>query len=103
MEIIPQFTNFSYIGNGIYGHVLSAYDIKRECKVAIKRSVKKGNILSREIKINRILLNSLYVPKLYDVFYTVNDDGRLIQNLVFEYIESNFLFMKSQNFLNLKK
>lgn len=88
MEKIPVFEEYEFIGNGTYGHVLFSYDKKNNRKVAIKRTHKKGKILSKEIKIYRLLGDCIYVPQLYDVFYSIQNGEVIIQNLVFEYIES---------------
>jgi len=88
MEKFPSYENFEFIGSGIFGHVLLAYDKKNDRKVAIKRTHKKGKILCKEIKIYRLIGESMYIPKLYEVFYTIGDCSLIIQNLVFEYIDS---------------
>ena len=91
MEKFPYFDDYEFIGNGNYGHVLYAFDKKNNRKVAIKRTHKKGKLLSKEIKIYRILGDCIYVPELYDVFYSIQEGEVIIQNLVFQYVESKLI------------
>jgi serine/threonine protein kinase len=77
------------IGTGSFGHVVLAYDHKLKKKIAIKRSLKVNKNLSKEIKIYRIINDSIYVPELLDIYFTIDNTGRkIIQNLVFEYVPS---------------
>ncbi len=97
MEKFPSYENYKYIGKGSFGHVLSAYDKKNNRKVAIKRTQKKGKLLSKEIEIYRALGDCIYVVELYDVFFSFQDREFIIQNLVFEYVESKiFYFTRNQ-------
>lgn len=95
MEKFPCFEGYKFIGNGNYGHVFFSYDKKNNRRIAIKRTHKNGKLLSKEVKVYRVLGDCMYVPELYDVFYSIQDGEVIIQNLVFEYVESkNFLHLK---------
>jgi glycogen synthase kinase 3 beta len=48
---VPSLTPIKVIGNGAFGYVFEAYDNRRKCKVALKRTQKVGNIISREYEI----------------------------------------------------
>ena len=58
-------------------------------RVAIKRTHKVDKKLSREYEILSKIKDSDYVVKLLDAFYSVNNDGKIIQNLVFEFVTFN--------------
>jgi serine/threonine protein kinase len=84
---LPEITEL--IGTGSFGHVVLAYDHKLKRNIAIKRSLKVNRNLSKEIKIYRIINDSIYVPELLDIYFTIDNTGRkIIQNLVFEYLPS---------------
>lgn len=83
---IPDYEPISLRGSGAFGYVIEAYDKIHDARVAIKRTHKVGNKLSREYQILSELKDCDYIVKLLDTFYTVNDDGKVIQNLVFEYV-----------------
>jgi len=55
MGELPSLTPLKVLGNGAFGYVFEAYDNKRQCKVALKRTQKAGNIISREYEILQIL------------------------------------------------
>jgi len=88
--IIPRFKSLCIRGAGAFGYVLEAIDENTGLKVAIKRTHKVGRKLSREYQILEELNNCENVVKMLQTFYSVNDDGRIIQNVVFEYVESIF-------------
>jgi serine/threonine protein kinase len=69
------------------GFVFEAYDNHRQCKVALKRTQKAGNIISREYEILQALKNAPNVVQLLDFFYTVDSKQRIIQNSVFEFCD----------------
>ena len=83
---IPDYEPISLRGSGAFGYVIEAYDRIHDARVAIKRTHKVGTKLSREYEILSELKDCEYVVKLMDTFYSVNDDGKVIQNLVFEYV-----------------
>jgi hypothetical protein len=43
------------LGNGAFGYVFEAFDMNLGCKVALKRSQKAGNIISREFEMLNLL------------------------------------------------
>ena len=83
---IPDYEPISLRGSGAFGYVIEAYDRIHDARVAIKRTHKVGTKLSREYEVLSELKDCEYVVKLLDTFYSVNDDGKVIQNLVFEYV-----------------
>jgi glycogen synthase kinase 3 beta len=84
--IIPDYEPISLRGSGAFGYVIEAYDRIHDARVAIKRTHKVGTKLSREYEILSQIKDCEYIVKLMDTFYSVNDDGKVIQNLVFEYV-----------------
>jgi len=76
-------------GSGSFGHVLKAYDRNHDTIEALKITHKVGPKLSREYDILCRLKDSEYIVKLMDAYYTLNEDKKLTQNLIFEYIPNN--------------
>jgi len=87
-HIIPRFKPICIRGAGAFGYVLEAIDENTGLKVAIKRTHKVGRKLSREFSILEKINECENVVKMLETFYSVNDDGKMIQNIVFEYVES---------------
>ena len=85
----PAFRFEELIGTGSFGQVFRAYDGNEGRLVAIKRSLKMGNLISREFEILKETQECENCVKLLDVFYTVTEEQKYIQNLVFEYIPDN--------------
>lgn len=83
---VPEYEPLSLRGAGAFGYVIEAYDRVHDTRVAIKRTHKVGTKLSREYEVLSQLTDCEYIVKLIDTFYSVNDDGKVIQNLVFEYV-----------------
>ena len=54
------------------GYVFEALDLNRDCKVALKRTQKAGNIVSREYEVLSLLKGAPNVVQLLDFFYTVD-------------------------------
>jgi len=52
---IPKFTPVKVIGHGAFGFVFEAFDKNRNMKVAIKRTHKAGNVVSREYEVMALL------------------------------------------------
>ena len=73
-------------GQGSFGIVIEAYDRIHDKRVAIKRTHKIGESLSRECEILNIIKECEHIIKLLNVFYTEDEDGKLIENLVLEFI-----------------
>lgn len=92
IEITPQFKPICIRGAGAFGYVMEALDVNSGERVAIKRTHKVGKKLSREFQVLAQLNDCENVVKMLQTFYTVNDDGRIVQNVVFEYVESKLNF-----------
>ena len=84
-DIYPTLTK----GSGSFGHVFKAYDRSHDYIAALKVTHKVGPKLSREFDILNQLKDCEYVVKLLDIYYTLNDERKIIQNLIFEYIPNN--------------
>jgi glycogen synthase kinase 3 beta len=52
------------------GYVFEAYDNNRNCKVAVKRTQKSGNIVSREYEILNLLQGQENIVQMLDFFYS---------------------------------
>ena len=87
---IPQYEPISLRGSGAFGYVIEAFDKQNDTRVAIKRTHKVGKKISREYQILTELKDCEHIVKMLDTFYTINDDGKVIQNVVFEYVPSKF-------------
>lgn len=74
-----------HIGSGSFGSVFRATEISTNKQIAIKRTIKRGSIISREYKILKLAGGHENIVKLLDIFYT-HYDSNVIQNLVFEYL-----------------
>ena len=77
------------VGSGSFGTVFKAYDSQRDKQVAVKRSIKIGQSISREYKILKEISGSEYCINLLDIFYTVNNSNEFIQHLVFDFMPDN--------------
>ena len=86
---IPDYEPISLRGAGCFGYVIEAMDRIHNTRVAIKRTHKVDTKLSREYEILSKIKDCDYVVKLLDAFYSVNNDGKVIQNLVFEFVSYN--------------
>ncbi len=98
IEIIPQFKPICIRGAGAFGYVLEALEVESGNRVAIKRTHKVGKKLSREFQVLDQLNDCENVVKMLQTFYTVNEDGRIVQNVVFEYVESNLTLFSELDF-----
>lgn len=93
---LPEYFPITVKGSGSFGYVLESYDNMHNFKLAIKRTHKVGQRLSRELEILKLIKNCKYVVKLIDLYYIEDDEKRIIQNLVFEYIPLSLeKYMKS--------
>ena len=99
---LPDYVPLSLKGTGAFGYVIEAYDRKKDIRVAIKRTHKIGTKLSREYEILSEIKDCPYVVKLLEVFFTTNEDKKVIQNLVFEFVP-NSLERFIENFKLTKK
>lgn len=73
------------IGSGSFGYVFLAIDQNNK-KYAIKRIIKVGKQLSREVEILQEIKNCKFCVKMIECFYT-ETENKFIQNIVFEYLE----------------
>lgn len=85
----PNYRFDKLIGSGSFGSVYKAYNLQTNLSVAIKRSAKVGSLVSREYKILKETSSCDKCVKLLDIFYTITDDEKYIQHLVFEYVPDN--------------
>ena len=58
-------------------------------KVAVKRTQKAGNVVSREYEVMSLLKGESNIVQLVEFFYSLDQKQRLIQNIVMEYCESS--------------
>ncbi|KAL4427508.1 hypothetical protein ABPG74_015211 [Tetrahymena malaccensis] len=86
---LPNYEIKRVIGSGSFGYVFEAYDNNNQRTVALKRIQKVGKKLSREYEILLDIKDCDYVVKMIDLYYSKTDDNKLIQNIVFEYMENN--------------
>lgn len=86
---IPDYVPLALKGTGAFGYVIEAYDRKKDIRVAIKRTHKVGTKLSREYEILSEIKDCPFVVKLLEVFFTSNEDKKVIQNLVFEFVPNS--------------
>ena len=105
---IPNYEVLSLRGSGAFGYVIEAYDHDKDIRVAIKRSHKAGFKISREYEVLTKLNDCDYIIKLLKIFYTVNDEGKVFQNLVFEYANNSlesFIdeFRRNKKYIPLEK
>ena len=57
--------------------------------MALKRTQKAGNIISREFEILDMLRGKENIVQLLDFFYSIDDKARIIQNTVLEYCDES--------------
>ena len=86
--LVPRYTLEKLIGSGSFGYVYKAIDTSSSQTVAIKRTTKRGTIISREYKILKEIKEHPNIVQLLDIFYTYSEKS-IIQNLVFEYLPMN--------------
>jgi len=87
--IPPNLEPISLRGSGAFGYVLEAQDHNLGQKVAIKRTHKVGTLLSREHQILSDLKGKENIIGLHDTFYSVDKDGNMVQNCMFEFAEKS--------------
>lgn len=73
----------------IAGYVFEAYDKESDQTVAVKRTQKAGEYVSREYEVLNRLRECKNVVKMLDIYYSRSEDGKTAQNLVFEYCNKN--------------
>lgn len=90
-KTIRNFEPLAILGSGTFGYVIEAYDKENDEKVAVKRTSKAGDQVSREVKILTELEGVPYVAQTKDVFYSFTQKGQMVQNIVMEYYKSHSL------------
>lgn len=58
-------------------------------RIAIKRTSKSGEYVSREFEVLDRLKGSQHVVQMLNIFYSKNSEGKIVQNLVFEFCDTN--------------
>jgi serine/threonine protein kinase len=86
---VPDLEIQGLLGSGSFGYVFEAYDKNRDCKVALKRTTKAGDFVSREYEVLELLKGCDNCIQVLDIFYTKNEEDKLAQNLVFEFCSDN--------------
>lgn len=71
------------------GYVFEAKDKTTGETVALKRTTKAGEYISREYEILEMLKGCENCVQIKDIFYTQSENGKTAQNLVFEYCPYN--------------
>ena len=71
------------------GYVFEAFDKTSKKTVAVKRTTKAGDYVSREFEVLDKLRDCRNVIKMLDIFYTKSEDGKTAQNIIFEYCKTN--------------
>lgn len=69
--------------------MFEAYDRKHQQTVAVKRTTKAGEYVSREFEVLDKLRDCRNVIKLLDIYYSKNEEGKTAQNLIFEFCKTN--------------
>ncbi len=75
--------------NPILGYVFEAFDKKHNQTVAVKRTTKAGEYVSREYEVLDRLRGCKNVVQLLDIYYSKNEEGKTAQNLIFEFCRFN--------------
>ena len=57
--------------------------------VAVKRTTKAGEYVSREFEVLDKLRECKNVIKMLDIYYSKNEEGKTAQNLIFEFCSTN--------------
>jgi serine/threonine protein kinase len=71
------------------GYVFEAFDVERQQRVAVKRTTKACDKVSREFEVLEKIRGSDNCIKMLDIYYSVMDTGKKVQNIVFEYCDQN--------------
>ena len=58
-------------------------------KVAIKRTTKAGEFVSREFEVLERLRGQQHCIQMLDIYYSKNEEGKRVQNIVFEFCSTN--------------
>ena len=102
---MPHYKPIRVIGHGAFGKsssffifsviiLFSGYVFEAQClthnrRVALKRTMKAGRIVSREYEVLSMLKGAPNVIQLLDFFYSLDSKERIVQNTVMEYCQSS--------------
>lgn len=79
MKLTPRFL----------GYVFEAYDKTHKQIVAVKRTTKAGEYVSREYEVLDKLRECRNVIRMLDIYYSKNEEGKTAQNIIFEFCKTN--------------
>ncbi|SBT80691.1 protein kinase, putative [Plasmodium malariae] len=85
-NVQPKYKLVKLIGKGTFGKVYYAIDLSTQEAVAIKRSPKWRNKVSREVHLLRKMRYSTNIINIKSIFYTFTEKGFIIQNIVFKHM-----------------
>lgn len=74
IHLIPK----RIIGSGSFGYVFEAFDTVSQRKVAIKRTTKAGEFVSREFEVLEKLRHCENCIQMLDIYYSKNDEGKRV-------------------------
>lgn len=95
----PNYKLMKLIGKGTFGKVYYAIDMCTQEPVAIKRSPKWRNKVSREVDLLEKMQNSSNIIEVKSIFYTTTKKGYRVQNIVFKHMTyslGKFIRLKKQ-------
>ena len=69
--------------------MFQAFDKESKETVAVKRTQKAGEFVSREFEVLDKLKKCENVVKMLEIYYSKGQDGKTAQNLVFEFCSRN--------------
>jgi len=69
--------------------VFEAYDKEAQMVVAVKRTQKAGEFVSREYEVLKKLKDCRHVVQMLEIYYSRSEDNKTAQNLVFEFCKKN--------------
>lgn len=64
------------IGSGSFGYVFEAIDLESNTTVAVKRTQKAGEFVSREYEVLNRLKGCKNVVKMLEIYYSRSKDGK---------------------------
>ncbi|VWU52387.1 protein kinase, putative [Hepatocystis sp. ex Piliocolobus tephrosceles] len=94
----PKYKLIKLIGKGTFGRVYYAIDLYTQESVAIKRSPKWRNKVSREVDLLEKMQNSSNIVEVKSIFYTTTKKGYRVQNIVFKHMTYSL-----EKFIRLRK
>ena len=66
------------IGSGSFGYVFEAFDTISQQRVAIKRTTKAGEFVSREFEVLEKLRSCENCIQMLDIYYSKTEDGKKV-------------------------